>query len=107
MLAKINKALKQKCEEWEVPFECGDLSPLSGDAKSGDKSPHSKEAQKMVHQWWDLRRDRQKEIDASIARRAETEMLYDQPYAETKRARVSPSGKCSAGPLQNSTNTVA
>lgn len=71
MLAKINKALKQKCEEWEVPFECGDLSPLSGDAKSGDKSPHSKEAQKMVHQWWDLRRDRQKEIDASIARRAD------------------------------------
>ncbi len=43
----------------------------------------------MLHEWWDLRRDRQKEIDASIARRAETEMLYDQPYEETKRVRVS------------------
>ena len=31
---------------------------------------------------------RQQEIDASIARRAETEMLYDQPYEDHKRVRV-------------------
>ena len=35
-----------------------------------------------------MRRERQKEIDASIARRADTEMLYDQPYEDTKRIRV-------------------
>ena len=35
-----------------------------------------------------LRRERQKEIDASIARRADTELLYDQPYEDNKRIRV-------------------
>jgi adenine-specific DNA-methyltransferase len=40
-------------------------------------------------QWWQARRDRQAEIDASIARRAETETLYDQPYEDNKRVRVS------------------
>ncbi len=39
--------------------------------------------------WWRLRRERQKEIDASIARRADTETLYDQPYEDNKRVRVS------------------
>ena len=29
------------------------------------------------------------EIDAAIARHAETEMLYDQPYEDNKRVRVS------------------
>jgi len=33
--------------------------------------------------------DRQAEIDASIARRADTEILYDQPYEDSKRVRVS------------------
>ena len=44
--------------------------------------------QKLLKQWWELRQGRQKEIDASIARRADTEMLYDQPYEEPKRVRV-------------------
>ena len=35
-----------------------------------------------------MRRERQKEIDASIARRADTELLYDQPYEDNKRIRV-------------------
>jgi hypothetical protein len=33
-----------------------------------------------------LRRERQRAIDASIARNAETEILYDQPYDRLKRA---------------------
>jgi adenine-specific DNA-methyltransferase len=36
-----------------------------------------------------LRQARQKEIDDSIARRADTEYLYDDPYEDTKRVRVS------------------
>jgi adenine-specific DNA-methyltransferase len=36
----------------------------------------------------ELRRARQKEIDASIAHRADTEFLYDQPYEEPRRIRV-------------------
>jgi len=39
--------------------------------------------------WWRMRRERQAEIDASIARRADTELLYDQPYEDSKRVRVS------------------
>jgi adenine-specific DNA-methyltransferase len=35
-----------------------------------------------------VRRDRQAETDASIAKRADTEFLYDQPYEDTKRLRV-------------------
>ena len=42
----------------------------------------------MLKQWWEFRQGRQQEIDASIARRADTEMLYDQPYEDPKRVRV-------------------
>ena len=41
-----------------------------------------------LQEYWKIRRERQKEIDASIARRADTEFLYDQPYEEPKRIRV-------------------
>jgi adenine-specific DNA-methyltransferase len=60
--------------EWEVPREA--------DAKWSDKA---KQAHK---EWWRLRRERQQEIDASIAKRADTELLYDQPYEDNKRIRV-------------------
>lgn len=36
----------------------------------------------------EMRRKRQAEIDASIARTAETEYLYDKPYEDKKRVRV-------------------
>jgi adenine-specific DNA-methyltransferase len=39
-------------------------------------------------EWWRLNRERQHEIDASIARRADTELLYDQPYEDGRRVRV-------------------
>jgi adenine-specific DNA-methyltransferase len=35
-----------------------------------------------------MRRERQREIDESIARHADVETLYDQPYEESKRVRV-------------------
>lgn len=68
---QLNTALRQKWEEWQVPRE--------GDAKW----PES--AAKLHADWWALRRARQKAIDDSIARRAKTEFLYDQPYEDTKR----------------------
>lgn len=43
----------------------------------------------LLGKYWELRRTRQKEIDASIARRADTEFLYDKPYQDNKRVRVS------------------
>ncbi len=39
-------------------------------------------------QWWTLRIARQREIDASIAAKADTEYLYDQPYDDKGRVRV-------------------
>ena len=72
---KLNAALKKSWEGWEVPRE----------ADSKWRGP----AADLHAEWWQLRLARQKEIDASIARRADTELLYDQPYEDSKRVRVS------------------
>jgi len=74
---KLNKALKQNWQEWEIPRA---LTPALSRAAG--------EGEVLLAQWWTLRRERQKAIDASIARRAETELLYDQPYEDNKRIRV-------------------
>ncbi|TET44265.1 site-specific DNA-methyltransferase [candidate division TA06 bacterium] len=72
--AKLNKMLKRSWEEWEVPRE--------------SHKAWSKEAKELLAQWWALRKERQKEIDDSIAVGADTELLYDQPYRDPKRIRV-------------------
>ncbi len=77
---EINKAAKQKWEEWEVPRESP--SPAGRGQGEGEIVP-------LLGKYWELRRTRQKEIDASIARRADTEFLYDKPYQDNKRVRVS------------------
>ncbi|HEJ4140446.1 TPA: site-specific DNA-methyltransferase, partial [Pseudomonas aeruginosa] len=43
---------------------------------------------KLHAQWWEQRIARQKEIDASIAAKAEFEFLYDKPYEDRKKVRV-------------------
>jgi adenine-specific DNA-methyltransferase len=73
--ANLNKLTKHAWQEWEVPR----------DAEAG----WSAAARKAHEERWQIRRARQKEIDDSIARRAETEFLYDQPYEDAKRIRVS------------------
>ena len=72
--SKLNTALKMSWQEWEIPREV--------DAKWSD-------AAKKVHaDWWQARIGRQKEIDASIAAKAEFEFLYDKPYENKKAVRV-------------------
>ncbi|MBN7764077.1 site-specific DNA-methyltransferase [Nitratireductor aquibiodomus] len=71
--AAINTALGTDWQEWEMPRE------LAED-QSAATEPHAK--------WWELRIARQKEIDASIAAKADTEYLYDQPYEDKSRVRV-------------------
>jgi len=71
---QLNKALKQKWEEWEIPRDA--------DAKWSDA------AKKLHADWWQQRIARQKEIDASIAAKAEYEYLYDKPYEDKKKVRV-------------------
>ena len=71
---KLNAALKTRLQEWEVPRDA--------DAKWAD-------ANKKLHaDWWQARIARQKEIDASIAAKAEFEYLYDKPYSNNKAVRV-------------------
>jgi len=42
----------------------------------------------LLDEFWKLRIARQKEIDASIAAKAEFEYLYDKPYEDKKKVRV-------------------
>ena len=71
---KLNEALKQKWQEWEIP--------RVADAKWSDT------AKKLHTDWWQARIARQQEIDKSIAAKAEFEFLYDKPYDDKKKVRV-------------------
>jgi adenine-specific DNA-methyltransferase len=84
--AEINKLAKKKWEEWEVPRDTSALPKSTGTIVSGALAS---EVEGRLQKYWELRRSRQKEIDASIARRADTEFLYDKPYQDNKRVRVS------------------
>jgi len=50
--------------------------------------PWPEPAAKLHADWWQARIARQKEIDASIAAKADFEYLYDKPYTEKKTVRV-------------------
>jgi adenine-specific DNA-methyltransferase len=71
---KLNKALGKKWEEWQMPREAGAKWP--------------EEAKSLHGQWWKQRIARQKEIDASIAAKADYEYLYDKPYVDNGKVRV-------------------
>ena len=71
---ELNRALETAWEEWEIPREADESWPDG--------------AQDLHHQWWELRIARQKEIDASIAARAEYEYLYDKPHEDRSKVRV-------------------
>jgi len=85
---KLNVALKQSWQEWEIPR---DPSTSSGPGPSTGSGAGVKwtEAAKRIHaDWWEARIARQREIDASIAAKAEFEYLYDRPYEDSKVVRV-------------------
>jgi adenine-specific DNA-methyltransferase len=127
---ELNKRLRRKYEEWEIPREAEDPWPskaaailqnirdeqtLKDDARPNKlrelltglneelkckkpltlntlperpADPWDKEPTKIHEQWWEARIARQKEIDASIAAKAEFEYLYDKPYEDKKKVRV-------------------
>jgi adenine-specific DNA-methyltransferase len=71
---ELNAALKKQWQEWKIPREADKAWP---------------EATKKLHaDWWQARIARQKEIDASIAAKAEFEYLYDKPYEDKRKVRV-------------------
>jgi adenine-specific DNA-methyltransferase len=75
---KLKATLKKQWEEWQVPR---------------DAEPGWSAGVKELHaEWWQARLARQREIDESIAAKAEFEYLFDRPYEDKKRVRV-------AGPI--------
>jgi adenine-specific DNA-methyltransferase len=72
--AKLNTALKKSWREWEIPRK--------------DEANWSDAEKKLHADWWTARIDRQKEVDASIAAKADFEYLYDKPYTDNKKVRV-------------------
>ncbi len=74
MREALNAALKKSWQEWEIPRETEAAWPAS--------------VKKLHADWWQARIARQKEIDASIAAKAEFEYLYDKPYSDNKKVRV-------------------
>jgi adenine-specific DNA-methyltransferase len=71
---RLTAALKTRWQEWEIPRE--------------PDSKWSEIVTKLHAEWWKARFARQKEIDASIAAKAEFEYLYDKPYEDKKKVRV-------------------
>ena len=60
----------------------------AGRAPTPSPSLEGRGAEEVLSQWWDARIARQREIDASIAARADVEYLYDKPYTDNARVRV-------------------
>ncbi|MEX0686945.1 MAG: site-specific DNA-methyltransferase, partial [Balneolales bacterium] len=71
---QINSLLRKQWKEWEIPSKADKL--------------WSDEAIQLHGKWWNQRIARQKEIDASIAAKADHEYLYDKPYEDKKKVRV-------------------
>ena len=70
----LNIALGQTWEEWEIPRDSQDDFPA--------------EVKTLHARWWEARIARQREIDASIAAKANYEYLYDKPYQDNRKVRV-------------------
>jgi adenine-specific DNA-methyltransferase len=71
---QLNAALGTAWQEWEIPREAEAKWPEA--------------ARKLHADWWQARIARQKEVDASIAGKAEFEYLYDRPYVDNRKVRV-------------------
>jgi adenine-specific DNA-methyltransferase len=65
---------KAPIEEWEVPR-----------SRPADWPPAT---DSLLAEFWEARIARQREIDESIARAADVELLYDKPYVDSGKVRV-------------------
>ena len=94
---QINQTLGTAWQEWEMPRSLPDVA----DEKAWNSLKlnscfclldERKEAKKLIEtlleQWWAQRIARQKEIDASIAAKADFEFLFDRPFEDKKKVRV-------------------
>ena len=70
----LNALLSTDWEEWEIPRDVEEDWPP--------------DVKKLHKSWWQQRFARQKEIDASIAAKADYEYLYDKPFEDRNKVRV-------------------
>ena len=75
LLSNINRALERDYRS-------------KADVPSQPRDPWEPAATQLHEEWWKLRIERQKEIDTSIAARADYEYLYDKPYTDNSKVRV-------------------
>lgn len=73
-LDRLNTLLDTDWKEWQVP--------------SVTDSEWPPDAVKVHAHWWKMRTKRQNEIDASIAENADFEYLFDRPYEDRNKVRV-------------------
>ncbi len=109
--AALNQALGKQWQEWEIPRElsksvrpepvegrasnspsvlsAAPAHPSTGSGRTGAVGEVTARTAEEIHaDWWQQRIAHQKEIDASIAAKAEHEYLYDKPYTDKKKVRV-------------------
>ncbi|MEX2490526.1 MAG: site-specific DNA-methyltransferase [Nitrospirales bacterium] len=82
---KLNATLKKSWLEWEIPR---DLKVEAASCRLPEDKKRLEAASTLHTDWWQARIARQKEINASIAAKAEFEYLYDKPYEDKKTVRV-------------------
>ena len=70
----LNARLNCDWDEWQIPRGASENWPA--------------EAAETHRLWWDARIARQREIDDSIAAKADYEYLYDRPYDDKRKVRV-------------------
>ena len=58
------------------------------DVPDTPRDPWEPAATELHTKWWEVRIARQREIDASIAAKADFEYLYDKPYEDRRKVRV-------------------
>jgi adenine-specific DNA-methyltransferase len=74
LLQQLNNLLAKHWKEWELPRE--------------PQPSWSSHSIALHADYWEARISRQKEIDASIAAKADSEYLYDKPYEDKSKVRV-------------------
>lgn len=78
--------------EGEVTLPSGEAAPANGfmewEVPREAQADWPEPAKAALARFWEARILRQKEIDASIAAKAEFEFLYDKPYVDTSKVRV-------------------
>lgn len=94
---ELIKLVETHWEEWEIPREIEPYIPswLTSTAQQRvtvepvDRRARVQRIKELHAAWREARIARQKEIDASISAHADYELLYDKPYEDKKKVRVS------------------